>query len=120
MIIVTTEGPVEVWSSSTSLDRVVLAATNIETLKSVSQGIELAGKSEDVNDFCTTTVYKKSGDYWTLLLDRTTFKLWLMFEAEHYARYNKGDFVKAARTDEIKKTIEEIQKEIGTYEKSDG
>lgn len=118
MIIVTTEGIVDVWPvQNVSLDRVILASKDLETLRSVTASIQLQGRSENPQDVGTIDDYKQEGTYWILILDRTTFKLWLEFEAEHYLNgFGRGHMSDYARTPEIKKTIEGLQKEIGTYE----
>lgn len=94
MIITTTAGTVEVWAqTNTSLGRVVLASGNVEMLESVTASIELAGTSEDVRDTGTIDkyVFDSETEKWTLELDRTTFKIWLCFEVEHYLVYGKGE-----------------------------
>jgi hypothetical protein len=119
MIIVTTEGAVEVWAKTTSsLDRVVLASESLETLKGISASIELAGASEDDLDVGTYDQYLHPREnLWTLELDRTTFKLWFEFETDGYLRYGKNEFVDAARDVRQQETINKIKEEIGTHEK---
>lgn len=94
MIITTTAGTIEVWSqTNTSLDRVVLASKMLDVLESVTASIELAGASEDIKDVGTVDkyVFDLDTEKWTLELDRTTFKIWLCFEVEHYLIYGKGE-----------------------------
>ncbi len=98
MIIVTTEGAVEVWAKTTSsLDRVVLASSSLETLRGVSASIELMGASQDDLDVGTYDEYLHPREgLWTLELDRTTFKLWFEFETDGYLRYGKNEFATTA------------------------
>lgn len=114
MIIVTTDGAVEVWAQTTSsLDRVVLASKRLETLQGVSASIELAGVSEDDKDVCGYNQYLRFGpDKWILELDRTTFKLWLNFETDGYLRYGKNEFEDAVTEEDHRKTVQEIRKVI--------
>lgn len=117
MIIVTTEGIVEVWAQTqTSLSRVVLASGNLETLKSVTASIQLQGVSEEPTDVGTIDHYVDHGEYWTLELDRNTFKLWYQFEAENYLRYGKNEMREWVREPGLQDTIINLQKENGTYE----
>jgi phenylalanine-4-hydroxylase len=118
MIIVTTEGIVEVWPvQNVSLDRVILASNDLETLEGVTASIRLQGRSENPQDVGTIDEYRQESNYWTMILDRNTFKLWLMFEADNYVKgYGKNEMALAARTPEIAKIIENLQKETGTNE----
>ncbi len=115
MIVTTTEGTVLVWPTSKSLNRVVLASKDVETLKGVTASLQLRGVSEDAVDVIGDKIdqYVEQDGYWILELDRTTFKLWLDFEAEHYLRgYGKGEMSQAARTPEIFEQIQRIEMEI--------
>lgn len=110
MIIITTEGLVEVWAqTNTSLGRVVLASKDLETLQGVTASIQLAGASEDPKDTGIIDNYIENNGYWTLELDRTTFKLWLNFEAEHYLRYDKNKMHLFARDSDVKEIILKLQ-----------
>lgn len=121
MIIITTEGVVHAWPHvQTSLDRVILASRDLETLKGVTASLELRGISEDEKDVGTIDNYKSNNGYWSLELDRTTFKLWLEFEAEHYLRgFRKGEFADAARSQEVRETILNLEEELFKDEKMD-
>ena len=119
MIIVTTEGSVEVWAKTTSsLDRVVLASSDPETLKGISASIELAGASEDELDVGTydQIIWNPLKGYYTLELDRTTFKIWFEFETDGYLKYGKNEFVDAAGDPRHQEIINKIRGEIGTHE----
>jgi hypothetical protein len=118
MIIVTTEGAVEVWAKTTSsLDRVTLAARDLETLKGISASIELAGASEDAQDVCPPGVYfHLKPNLWTMELDRTTFKIWFEFEVDGYLRYGKNEFVDAASDPRHQEIINKIRGDMGIHE----
>lgn len=111
MIIVTTDGAVEVWAKTTSsLDRVVLASRDLETLQGITASIELAGASEDEGDVCTYDQYlHPSPNLWTLELDRTTFKLWFDFETDGYLRYGRHEFEDAATQPDHQTRIHEMK-----------
>ena len=118
MIIVTTDGAVEVWAKTTSsLDRVTLAARDLETLKGISASIELANASEDELDVCVPGVYyHMKPNLWTMELDRTTFKIWFEFEVDGYLRYGKNEFVDSASDPEHQEIINKVKGDIGTHE----
>lgn len=110
----TTEGTVEVWAQTlTSLNRVILASNSLETLKSVTASIELAGTSEDEKDVGTFDQYlHPRPNLWTLELDRTTFKLWLCFEIDGYLQYGKNEFEDAVISEDHRNFVEETRSKM--------
>lgn len=118
MIIVTTDGAIEVWTdTTTSLDRVIVASKDPKVLLGIVTSIELAGVSEDSTAFPTRShiQHNQEEDYYLLPMTRTTFKLWHNFEVDGYLKYGKDEFETAIPTFEHRTQVEEIRKII--YEK---
>lgn len=113
MIIMTTQGPYEVWAQTrTNLNRVVVSATTLELLKDMRTSIELMGASEDdeyLGDYLHT-----APDTWIMELDRTTFKLWLAFEVEHYLCYGKNELTEfAVQNETYAEQLKQVKEVIG-------
>lgn len=95
MIIVTTDGIIEVWADkNTSLERVVVASKSLETLEGITISLNLAGVSEDTPGTTkfTEIKYDTVEKVYLMHVDQTTFNIWFAFEVNSYLKYGKGEF----------------------------